>query len=110
MSPRRTRWSAPTGSFTRLFRFITGANQATLQLAMTTPVFMSSQDTNRTMAFVLPAKLNATNAPKPADGAVAVRELPGGRFAVLRFSGGRSTEQETATLARLKTWLSTQGL
>ena len=77
---------------------------------MTTPVFMSGQDTNRTMAFVLPAKLNATNAPKPADGAVAVRELPGGRFAVLRFSGGRSTKQETETLARLQTWLSTQGL
>ena len=62
------------------------------------------------MAFVLPAKLNAAAAPKPADGAVTVRELPGGRFAVLRFSGGRSAERESETLARLPTWLAAHGL
>ena len=28
------------------------------------------------MAFVLPAKIKTAAAPKPADGAVAVRELP----------------------------------
>lgn len=44
------------GSFMRLFRFITGANEAKQKIAMTTPVFMSGQNTNRTMAFVLPAK------------------------------------------------------
>ncbi|HTL73128.1 MAG TPA: heme-binding protein [bacterium] len=98
------------GSFRRLFRFITGANDAKQKIAMTTPVFMSGSDTNRTMAFVLPAKLKAATAPKPADGAVTVRELPGGRFAVLRFSGGRSAKQEAETLARLQTWLAAQGL
>ena len=77
---------------------------------MTTPVFMSGNDSNRTMAFVLPAKLNAATAPKPADGAVTVRELPGGRFAVLRFSGGRNAKREAETLARLQTWLAAQGL
>jgi len=109
-TPMAARGNSDDGSFMRLFRFIAGANETKRKIAMTTPVFMSGHDTNRTMAFVLPAKLNATNAPKPADGAVAVRELPGGRFAVLRFSGGRSTKQETETLARLQTWLSTQGL
>jgi len=98
------------GSFMRLFRFITGGNEAKQNIAMTTPVFMSGNDTNRTMAFVLPAKLNATTAPKPADGAVTVRELPGGRFAVLRFSGGRNAQQEMETLARLQTWITAQGL
>jgi hypothetical protein len=61
------------------------------------------------MAFVLPAKLKADEVPRPADGAVTVRELPGGRFAVLRFSGGRSTKREAETLARLQTWLAAQG-
>jgi len=98
------------GSFNRLFRFITGGNEAKQKIAMTTPVFMSGSDSNRTMAFVLPAKLNAATAPKPADGAVTVRELPGGRFAVLRFSGGRSAKREAETLARLQTWLAAQGL
>jgi len=98
------------GSFNRLFRFITGGNDAKQKIAMTTPVFMSGNESNRTMAFVLPAKLNAATAPKPADGAVTVRELPGGRFAALRFSGGRNPKREAETLARLQTWLAAQGL
>jgi len=109
-TPMAASGNSDDGSFMRLFRFITGANEAKQKIAMTTPVFMSGNDTNRTMAFVLPAKLNATTSPKPADGAVAVRELPGGRFAVLRFSGGRSTKREAETLARLQTWLAAQGL
>ena len=109
-TPMTVSGNSDDGSFMRLFRFITGANEGKQKIAMTTPVFMSGQDTNRTMAFVLPARLNAATAPKPADGAVAVRELPGGRFAVLRFSGGRNAKHEAETLARLQTWLAAQGL
>ena len=109
-TPMTVSGNSDDGSFMRLFRFITGANEGKQKIAMTTPVFMSGQDTNRTMAFVLPAKVNATTAPKPADGAVAVRELPGGRFAVLRFSGGRNAQREAETLARLQVWLAAQGL
>lgn len=97
------------GSFGRLFRFISGGNEGKQKIAMTTPVFMSGSDSNATMAFVLPAKFNAATAPKPADGAVTLRELPGGRFAVLRFNGGRSTVREAETLASLQTWLAAQG-
>jgi len=39
------------GSFNRLFRFITGGNEAKQKIAMTTPVFMSGEDTNATMAL-----------------------------------------------------------
>lgn len=109
-TPMSASGNSDDGSFMRLFRFITGANETKQKIAMTTPVFMSGNDTNRTMAFVLPAKLNATTAPKPADGTVAVRELPGGQFAVLRFSGGRNAKREAETLARLQTWLAAQGL
>lgn len=109
-TPLAVSGNSDDGSFMRLFRFITGANEAKQKIAMTTPVFMSGSDSNRTMAFVLPAKLNTATAPKPADGAVTVRELPGGRFAVLRFSGGRSAKRESETLARLQTWLAAQGL
>jgi hypothetical protein len=109
-TPMAASGNSDDGSFMRLFRFITGGNEAKQKIAMTTPVFMSGNDTNRTMAFVLPAKLDAATAPKPTDGAVAVRELPGGRFAVLRFSGGRSAKRELETLARLQTWLTAQGL
>lgn len=92
------------GGFMRLFRFITGANEGKQKISMTTPVFMSVGASNRTMAFVLPAKLATANVPKPADGALTVRELPAGRFAVLRFRGARSAENEAEALARLQAW------
>ena len=98
------------GSFMRLFRFITGGNEAKQKIAMTTPVFMSGSATNATMAFVLPAKLKTGEVPKPADGAVTVRELAAGRFAVLRFSGGRNAKKEAESLARLQAWMETEKL
>ncbi|MGA3269249.1 MAG: heme-binding protein [Verrucomicrobiota bacterium] len=98
------------GSFMRLFRFITGGNKAKQKIAMTTPVFMSGSDTNATMAFVLPAKLQTGAVPKPTDGSLTVRELPAGRFAVLRFWGGRNAKNEAVALQRLKDWMKAEGL
>jgi DNA gyrase inhibitor GyrI len=88
------------GSFMRLFKFISGNNAAKEKIAMTTPVFMSGNGSNATMAFVLPANLNQV--PPPADGSLQVRELPAGTFAVLRFSGGRSSKNEAGALTRLQ--------
>jgi len=98
------------GSFMRLFRFITGGNEAKQKIAMTTPVFMSGGETNATMAFVLPAKMRAGKVPKPSDGSVTVRELLAGRFAVLRYSGGRNAKKEAESLAHLKRWMATEGM
>jgi hypothetical protein len=98
------------GGFTRLFRFITGGNEAKQKIAMTTPVFMSGSVSNSTMAFVMPAKLTAAQVPKPSDGSLAVRELEPGRFAVLRYSGGRNAEKEAQMLSRLKSWMAGRGL
>ncbi|MGB7748072.1 MAG: heme-binding protein [Verrucomicrobiia bacterium] len=98
------------GGFMRLFRFITGGNEAKQKIAMTTPVFMSGSGSNTTMAFVLPAKLPAGEVPKPTDGAVTVRELPAGRFAVLRFRGGRNAKNEAESLQQLKDWMKAEGL
>jgi hypothetical protein len=98
------------GSFSRLFRFITGGNEAKQKISMTTPVFMSGSDSNTTMAFVMPAKLAATQVPRPTDGSLKVRELNPGRFAVLRFSGGRNPKKEAQSLGRLQSWMKAQGL
>ena len=94
------------GSFNRLFRYITGGNDAGKKIAMTTPVFMGGGES--TMAFVMPADLGKV--PQPTDGSVIIRELPAGRFAVLRFSGARSSQQETEHLDRLKAWVADQHL
>jgi hypothetical protein len=98
------------GSFNRLFGFITGKNEAQQKIAMTTPVLMSGGESNRTMAFVMPAPMKSGAVPRPADEALTVRELPAGRFAVLRFSGARSAEQESKSLGQLQTWMAAQGL
>jgi hypothetical protein len=98
------------GGFRRLFRFITGANEAQQKIAMTTPVFMEGGPSGPTMAFVLPAKLKTADVPKPADGTVTVRELAAGRFAVLRYSGSRNTKNEAEALARLQGWLELERL
>ena len=94
------------GSFNRLFRFITGGNDVGKKIAMTTPVFMAGGES--TMAFVMPADLG--NVPQPTNGSVTVREMPAGRFAVLRFNGARSPQQEADHLEHLKAWVAVQGL
>jgi len=94
------------GSFNRLFRFITGGNDAGKKISMTTPVFMAGGES--TMAFVMPADLEKV--PQPTDGSVTVREMPAGRFAVLRYSGARSVQQETEHLECLKAWVADQHL
>jgi len=98
------------GSFGRLFGFITGRNAAKQKIAMTTPVFMADGEDRRTMAFVMPANMKTQDVPQPADGSVAVREIPGGRFAVLTFSGGRSSKSEAEHLSQLKDWMKGKGL
>jgi hypothetical protein len=104
-TPMAQRGSGADGSFMRLFRFISGGNEGKEKIAMTTPVFMSGSESNITMAFVLPANMKLSEVPKPADGAVQARELPAGKFAVLRFSGGRNSRNEAEALTRLRHWL-----
>lgn len=102
--------SGSDGSFMRLFRFITGANEGKQKIAMTTPVFMAGSTSNSTMAFVMPAKMKTSDTPKPADGAVTVRELPSGRFAVLRYSGRQNAPNEAVQLEKLKAWMEAEKL
>jgi hypothetical protein len=97
-------------SFMRLFRFIGGDNAAKQKIAMTTPVYMAGENTNVMMAFVMPKNMSASSAPKPNDANLSVCEIRGGQFAVLRFSGGRNSKNETAALAKLNTWLARQKL
>ena len=92
-------------SFMRLFRFIGGKNSAQQKISMTTPVFMVGETTNATMAFVMPKGMSAKQTPTPNEPNLSVREVGGGRFAVLRFRGGRNEKNETRAQADLRTWL-----
>lgn len=109
-TPMRGARDGSDGSFNRLFRYISGSNADDEKIAMTTPVFMSGDSTNATMAFVMPTQLSLTEVPRPADEAVTVREVPAGSFAVYRFRGGRSSENEQEAWSSLETWMQSQGL
>jgi len=109
-TPMKSGRDGSDGSFGRLFRFISGGNEAQQKIAMTTPVFMLGDQTNAAMAFVMPVKMKTADVPRPKDSQVRVREIPAGRFAVLRFSGGRNTENEAQSLEQLRTYLKSAGL
>jgi hypothetical protein len=100
------------GSFMRLFRYISGANDAEQKVAMTTPVFMEP-DTDKSpgqMGFVIPKKVAAEGAPSPTGDKVQLQKRPGGRFAVVRFNGRMTIEDTKKAETSLRKWMSERGL
>jgi DNA gyrase inhibitor GyrI len=97
-------------SFMRLFRYIDGQNVATQKIPMTTPVYMTGSETNASMAFVMPKTMAADQVPQPKNADVVVNSIPAGQFAVMRFGGGRSAENETSAVASLTAWMQREKL
>lgn len=87
-------------SFMRLFRFIDGANAGDRRIPMTTPVLMGGGPAGATMAFVMPSG-TGDKIPAPAEASVGISAFPPGRYAVLRFKGGRNARNETEARGRL---------
>ncbi len=100
------------GSFMRLFRYISGSNDADQKIEMTTPVFMEpgSPESKGRMGFVMPKVVAESGAPTPKASNVAIRKRVGGRFAVIRFSGVMDAKKAAAQEAKLREWLRTRGL
>jgi hypothetical protein len=88
-------------AFGRLFRYITGANQAGDKIAMTVPVQQTGQRIAQRIAMTIPVEMGGPNVmrfflpesvvragpPAPTDPLVHIVKLPPETFAVLRFSG-----------------------
>lgn len=98
------------GSFMKLFRFITGGNAGVEKVAMTSPVLIDTAKDRRTMSFIMPKMVVKKGVPKPVGDGVTVGTIEAARFAVLRFSGSRTTANEQAAIAQLKAWLTAQKL
>jgi len=102
--------AAASDAFRLLFRYITGANQGSQMIAMTTPVRTNQVPTDPaliamtspvqtsgegnavTMRFYLPQDVAARGAPAPTDPRVHIVDVPQSTLAVLRYSGVASTE------------------
>ena len=96
------------GGFGQLFRFITGSNEGAEKIEMTSPVLIATAKEKKTMSFIMPKKAVEKGVPKPAGESVTLSKVEAGRFAVLRFSGGRTAENEQAAMEKLTAWLEAQ--
>ena len=109
--PALTVATAPMGDgdmdrgFGKLFRFITGSNEQSKKIAMTTPVLIESASEKKTMSFIMPKEAVANGVPKPTGENVSLGKVEAARFAALRFSGGRTAKNEAKATEKLKAWL-----
>lgn len=104
------RTTSGDGDFMRLFRYISGGNEAEQKIAMTAPVLMKHEGEDTGMSFIVPKDVAAGKVPAPKDAAVEMDDLPAGRFAVYRYSGGRNEANEQEALGKLRAWVDRQGL
>ena len=98
------------GGFGKLFRFITGSNDAKEKIAMTSPVLIDTTKDKKTMSFIMPVKAVDKGVPKPSGESVTLGKVQAARFAVLRFDGGRTAENETAAIEKLNARLDAEKL
>jgi hypothetical protein len=95
-------------SFGQLFRFITGSNAEAEKIAMTSPVLIDAAKDKKTMSFIMPKKAVEKGVPKPAGDSVSLGKVDAARFAVMRFGGGRTAQNEKTAIEKLKAWLRVQ--
>ncbi|MEM0912212.1 MAG: heme-binding protein [Pseudomonadota bacterium] len=97
-----TSGNSDNAAFRLLFKYITGDNKASSNIAMTSPVEIGSQKIEMTspveltqnsqMLFFLPSTFNIQNAPLPTHPDVTLIEVPARQVAVFRYSGFRGDD------------------
>ncbi|MBL0318422.1 MAG: heme-binding protein [Alphaproteobacteria bacterium] len=84
--------------------------QPAKKIAMTAPVTQEGAGTSWKVRFVMPANYTMDTLPKPNNDAVTLQQVPGKRFAVIRFSGMASEESLKSHTDELQTFISTTKL
>jgi hypothetical protein len=95
--------------FRKLAGYIFGGNSEQKKIAMTAPVWMSTDPENKEMHFVMPADMKEENMPTPEDSAVVIEDFSGGRFASIRFGGYATDEIIKQETDKLVNWLEEKG-
>ena len=98
------------GDFMRLFRYISGGNEAEQKIAMTAPVLVQHRGEESGMSFVVPREVAAAKAPAPKAAEVSVDTMPAARFAVFTYSGRRTDKNEADALEKLRAWMAKKNL
>jgi hypothetical protein len=80
------------------------------KIAMTAPVTQAASETGFIIQFMMPKEFTLDTLPEPQDSRVNLRELPGGRFAVIRYSGSWSESNYAEHLAELRQAVRAEGI
>ena len=88
----QVRNNSEDGSFQKLFKYISGKNQKSEKIEMTTPVTMLQENNLMVMQFYLPSRFDMESAPLPIDGSIEIAKIEKGYFAVIRYSGFASNK------------------
>ncbi len=80
------------------------------RLEMTAPVTQSATDAGFAIQFKMPASYTLESLPEPLDARIKLKVLPGGRFAVIRYSGSWSESNYSTHLERLNAGVAAAGL
>lgn len=83
----QVRYNNQNGGFQKLFNYISGKNQNSEKIEMTTPVTQYASGNEQIMQFYLPARFDQKSAPIPLNDSVEVASIKSGYFAVIRYSG-----------------------
>ena len=75
------------------------------KISMTAPVTMEQTDQKWRMHFVMPSEYTLDTLPKPNNPAVTIRQVPGAKYAVIRFSGFAGEAKVERMTAELEKWL-----
>ncbi|MDC0247679.1 heme-binding protein [Pelagibacteraceae bacterium] len=79
-----------SGTFRKLFNYISGDNNSSKKIEMTTPVTQMKKNNVSFMQFYLPAEFNKKTTPIPTNSDVEIMLMEEGYFAVIRYSGRSS--------------------
>tara|TARA_B100000795_G_scaffold253469_1_gene223668 strand:- start:148 stop:720 length:573 start_codon:yes stop_codon:yes gene_type:complete len=79
-----------SGTFRKLFKYISGANNNSQKIEMTIPVTQIKKNNTNFMQFILPAKFNKETIPIPSNSDVEISIIEEGYFAIIKYSGRSS--------------------
>ena len=108
-------------AFRPLFKYISGDNESSDEIsmtspvsqrkppekiAMTAPVSQQARGAGWVVSFMMPASYTMSTIPKPTNPDVQIREVPPFRAAVIRFSGRWTEKNYAEHLRKLESWIS----
>ncbi|TJX15184.1 heme-binding protein [Tissierella creatinini] len=91
--------------FNTLFNYISGANQESKKISMTSPVLNNLDEQTLTTAFIMPKEYDLENLPQPSNSNLHLKKIPKRQVAVIIFSGNIDSSKINQKKDQLKGWL-----